>query len=633
MDELLAVIQSQETDTVVINSARLQDPDALFLACKYADEQYGLLMPSRVLSAPQFNDKVKEQVASAVFTENPNEIQVTYSWTTRRRTFEGEGVQYAETLHEELVNIPVSYDPKADYYQVVYSLYDPVTSDFLGNKFWLYELGSGIYPDLDSPESEAEASPYFPVIPIRENNLDLTREEVRTGAQYLTSKALLKKTGIAIDSLAEGINDNPDVDDIDHAYVMFGFNIMTDSEYAHQYLFDYFKFLYNKNPSSKVQWVLSRDAIPSSQFGYIQKDQSPQAQIEHIGDAGLRVFLKYNYIDVSVKYGSIGSVGTVTREVDINGENRQMIDPGQEGIRWWVYNEDILTLRKQITSHLYEEITIHGLQHYNNVYNEHDVIYTLEDAQTEDGFLIPLNYHIINDYSVRTQNGIYYDSFQMVINSYEKVKLAWYETTFFKFIMTVGTFYLGGMASTLTSIGETFATQGLIAGATALGKTLAVAYVVNLGFKLLVDIIGIEAAFISAFVLSVYTFGKSIKVGSLKGVPFAEELLFTVNGIIGGIQSSVQADLEDLMDEYKDFQKESEEKQERLDAVTEMLETSDIIDPYLFINSGTYYDPSETPDDFYQRTIHTGNVGTLALDAISYFVDTMLALPKTSSTV
>ena len=41
----------------------------------------------------------------------------------------------------------------------------------------------------------------------------------------------------------------------------------------------------------------------------------------------------------------------------------------------------------------------------------------------------------------------------------------------------------------------------------------------------------------------------------------------------------------------------------------------------------------ESPDDFFRRTVHSGNIGTLGYDYIHNYVDMNLALPKFAQTI
>jgi hypothetical protein len=62
-----------------------------------------------------------------------------------------------------------------------------------------------------------------------------------------------------------------------------------------------------------------------------------------------------------------------------------------------------------------------------------------------------------------------------------------------------------------------------------------------------------------------------------------------------------------------------------LDKAMELLEESNILNPRIIFG--------ESPDDFYNRTVHSGNIGVASLDAISSFVAVALVLPKMNDTI
>ena len=62
----------------------------------------------------------------------------------------------------------------------------------------------------------------------------------------------------------------------------------------------------------------------------------------------------------------------------------------------------------------------------------------------------------------------------------------------------------------------------------------------------------------------------------------------------------------------------------------ELLDSGIALNPMKMLNSVQAYiaDANESPDAFYNRTIHTGNIGVLTLDVIENYTSVMLALPK-----
>jgi hypothetical protein len=93
-----------------------------------------------------------------------------------------------------------------------------------------------------------------------------------------------------------------------------------------------------------------------------------------------------------------------------------------------------------------------------------------------------------------------------------------------------------------------------------------------------------------------------------------------------GLQRAVMVEnYKDLLDESSNFREYADAKQESLDAANKLLETSTVLSPFVIFG--------EKPEDFYNRTIHFGNIGTLGITAISSYVDIALTLPKIYDTL
>ena len=76
----------------------------------------------------------------------------------------------------------------------------------------------------------------------------------------------------------------------------------------------------------------------------------------------------------------------------------------------------------------------------------------------------------------------------------------------------------------------------------------------------------------------------------------------------------------DLMAESKEFDLLSKEKIKLLDTANDLLDNRSMLSPFVIFG--------EKPDDFYNRTVHSGNIGVVGVDIIHSFVDMSLALPK-----
>ena len=115
-------------------------------------------------------------------------------------------------------------------------------------------------------------------------------------------------------------------------------------------------------------------------------------------------------------------------------------------------------------------------------------------------------------------------------------------------------------------------------------------------------------------------------------LPSALQLL-NLSVLILSSANRVNADLlTELTDESSDFTKEKEKKWQLLEDMSDLLEspkleTINLLDAQTYSATLKQYS-TNSPGEFYDMAIHTGNIGTLSLDAIPAFFDLALTLPK-----
>lgn len=97
------------------------------------------------------------------------------------------------------------------------------------------------------------------------------------------------------------------------------------------------------------------------------------------------------------------------------------------------------------------------------------------------------------------------------------------------------------------------------------------------------------------------------------------------NGLMGGVQGVLKDKFSDLQNETGAFQEYMTEQEKELKRAEALLDSSQNLSPLIVFG--------ETPDEFFNRTVHSGNIGVLGLDAISNYVDTALTLPKLSESI
>jgi hypothetical protein len=189
-------------------------------------------------------------------------------------------------------------------------------------------------------------------------------------------------------------------------------------------------------------------------------------------------------------------------------------------------------------------------------------------------------------------------------------------------------------------------TAGMLIALLAAGDYVAVAMIIiasivksvleMLIIKLFVKAVGLDAALIVAVLLAMYGMYSSFDLKSstgvldstasaVKGAPWSSELLKISTGITKGIGTEIGGLMENLTTEASDFQKETTKQLELLETAQKLLEGNNLLSPFVFFG--------ETPDAFYNRTVHASNIGLMGITAITNYVDIALTLPKLQQTV
>lgn len=89
---------------------------------------------------------------------------------------------------------------------------------------------------------------------------------------------------------------------------------------------------------------------------------------------------------------------------------------------------------------------------------------------------------------------------------------------------------------------------------------------------------------------------------------------------MNGVGKFYTEELEGLKAEFAEFTKESEKKSLELEQSANLLRDGNILEP-LFVMG-------EILAEFFNRTVHAGNIGMTAIDAVHSYVELSLTLPK-----
>ena len=486
-------------------------------------------------------------------------------------------------------------------------------------KYWMYQIGLGTYPSLDALFNVPPkvTGSFFPFTYFRYDKK--SEIEDKTSAQYKTTKRLAKYYGVNFDDVSKSIDENPDIADVQQAMMVMAIPANTENEVERQYLFTFFEnWFYSKN----AQY---RTPAAGNIAGNLSGDFNKNVSSIVIQDKRFKMVLSCAGLYRRRVVGNIGKVGShasgMSNEiVEVPAENPET--GGAFTISRVIKNH---YYRRQVSPTLYDEIIVADLKMMYYVYGE----YTTTGDDTDDILLIPLDRAITEDYSTIEREELYARSLHFVFNSMKILKIKWYQQDWFIGIIQV----IGMIISAITFSPQIAAlVVGLSAGfAAAMAALLALlqkilqGIVVSLLFKLFIKAVGVDLAFLVAIVATIYGMAGTLKGSPIQGAPWASDFLRLGNGLVKAVAGTVSDLMKGLNDSMKDFQAFKDSAQKELDEANKLLETNNHLSPLTIFG--------ESPNDFYNRTVHSGNAGINAITAVTNYVDMALTLPKLNETI
>jgi len=528
-------------------------------------------------------------------------------------TFDWDEEPYGRVQIDIPITGPDAVD-SADYVHVKYSV-GGVT------KYWMYRVGSGVHPTLDNLVTAAEdtTSTFFPFQYFRYGK-DLPYSS-NTSPEYLTSKRLAKHLSMDYDAVVASVEENPDIGDVEQAMIIMAVPANTTDPLEMRYLYEFFLKLYvSRGETASTQgfgaaYTLSGGNTPDLPRTSILIQDKKFKMV--LSDAGL-------YRRRSV--GTLGPVGTCTSGFKEESIRLPIWDQQEGNIVYQYFPIKHHYYRKQLSSFIYQELVVVDLQVMYQVLEK----YATTADEEDDILLIPLDRSITHEYSITERETLYARSLHFVFNSSQVVKIKWYQSTWFQALMV-----FVAVALTIASNGKTWklivaaATVATVAAALdaviAILMTMLEQLIYSYAFKLFIKVVGVDIAIVLAAVAFYYAKNSEFAKTMLRGTPWSEVLLKVSTGLLKAANDSVSADMQDLLKEYKSFELFKSEEDKALEASNKLLEHKNSLDPFVIFG--------ETPNDFYNRTIHSGNIGMVSISAISSFVDNALKLPELSTTV
>lgn len=609
----LAVLSASVGKTVYLHDMVVQVPYTMLPEVEVRSlDQWGAAAcsgytPARALITPEARAMIQPSPVEVVLGPTVEALRVVYTW-----------VDDLGATQKDYVTFPVEgFDDEANYFHACYV--------FAGALYyWLYEQGLGSHTSLDElvDSTTVVAGEFFPFLYFRHGKTSEITD--KTTESYRDAVKLAKYLNMDYDQVAEGVDANPDIADVEQAVLMFAVPANTENEQERAYLFEFFNRMFlAQGDHLRFQSEAAADTAMSQLVG---SDIQPPGIV--IQDARFKLSLTNQGIYKVQKKGTIAEVGEHASGFSTFNATYILIE------RNWDTNETVehtvITpvtyhhYQRQLTHDLFEEIQVVELRTNFHINGQ----YSVTGDETDKILLIPLDHSITESMSIRARETLYARSLHFVFNSITTVKLKWYQTGIFKTILLIvaviitiytwGTDGGGAIGAALAAGAYTYAAQLIL---------IAIIEMVmfRLAFKLFVKVVGVRAAFVIAIVAALAGGYMAMESGSLTGTPWAQDLLTMASGITNAVDAQMNADFADLANEASAFEQYVQEQTKLLETAQELLDGSLRLSPFVIFG--------ENPQEFYDRTVHSGNIGIVGIEAVSAFVDSKLNLPRLSETL
>lgn len=564
-----------------------------------------------------------------------------------------------------------------NYIYATYNLRYSVDGAWFGTRMWIYRIGSGI-AEIDNAVAFTRdtSDEFMAIIPVRIENEFLSptyKPEVYAQAKKAYKKAT---NGQKFSDLVATIQSNASIDDIDHAYVVFGASLNTKDKYAKKYLYTFFDrmlassltawSIYETYISATASWAADyaawRESIATWKDEHPGEPYPPQPtkpddlllparsiifRSNGLSDVKLHMQVKWTAIrkltgtGLSKPDATVGEIWWSSVYYDSPEGFSVTIGPTEE-----LAAEDAarakVKLYWQKSATEWEALEIVGLTHHNLIYAGQKVVINVNTALAdleESGFIVPIHYDSLKAMSLVDSTQMMLSSTYLVINCYEVVKTGFFGSGFFKIFLfaamiavTIAFPPLGASSTTLfTTVGTALGFAGLAAMIVgALAFSLISMIVMKVLGKISVAIFGEK---FGAIIAAVATFvAMSIGTGTLSGQSLsaswgnmmsAQSLIGLTNAVGNGVAGYVAASTQEFIIETKNLQEEYKKQSSEVSKLYAELIGYDraAFNPLglTALNSGNF---QETEAQFLSRTLMTGSdIAEMSMDMLSRFAE------------
>ncbi|AUR97954.1 TMhelix containing protein [Vibrio phage 1.245.O._10N.261.54.C7] len=467
-------------------------------------------------------------------------------------------------------------------YTVKYYLLDSQLNITGSELEWIYNEGTGTYPTLTLDKIE-QVSPYYPIIPVRLNNVNLAAQEGYEHASDI--RKACRFLDLDVDTLYEDIDSQQEEDSSnppEDMYVVMGTSISANTQRTNEYLFRYFQHMYGETKGSEADYLYWKENQETSEM--------PPSTTVTIKDSQYHATVAWDYINHEVT-NETGKKGTYLVQYV---SNTGRIDHGD-----WVESTSGVKVSYQFSSTQRLTYLVRGLVYRNLVTGNNWVSKDCDNAfgdpdDPENGevFIIPLRRDICKQMGAIRSHDLLYEAIRLHVNDEYSYKVKWYQTGFGRIFALV-------VAVAISVIFQQWQAGAAIMTAVTAGliiQNVIVAILLQPLFTVLVqDVFGEELALLVTALVTVFGVGVGFSDGALAiaaTVPNISSIANATMNLYTGLKSlDFEAELASLTEQQEELTElldaqYEEEMQQAIDVnlVTNMISN----DPFNIMSASSF---------------------------------------------
>ncbi|AUR97286.1 TMhelix containing protein [Vibrio phage 1.238.A._10N.261.52.F10] len=467
-------------------------------------------------------------------------------------------------------------------YTVKYYLLDSRLNITGSELEWIYNEGTGTYPTLTLDKIE-QVSPYYPIIPVRLNNVNLAAQEGYEHASDI--RKACRFLDLDVDTLYEDIDSQQEEDSSnppEDMYVVMGTSISANTQRTNEYLFRYFQHMYGETKGSEADYLYWKENQETSEM--------PPSTTVTIKDSQYHATVAWDYINHEVT-NETGKKGTYLVQYV---SNTGRIDHGD-----WVESTSGVKVSYQFSSTQRLTYLVRGLVYRNLVTGNNWVSKDCDNAfgdpdDPENGevFIIPLRRDICKQMGAIRSHDLLYEAIRLHVNDEYSYKVKWYQTGFGRIFALV-------VAVAISVIFQQWQAGAAIMTAVTAGliiQNVIVAILLQPLLTVLVqDVFGEELALLVTALVTVFGVGVGFSDGALAIAATAPNISSIANATMNlytGLKSlDFEAELASLTEQQEELTElldaqYEEEMQQAIDVnlVTNMISN----DPFNIMSASSF---------------------------------------------